>query len=491
MLALEVEFLHGTFRGSSDDLALAGTGEISGEWPPSPARLFAALVAADGTRDRCRFTDGAELRFLEDQPPPQIYADRRSHVERSPLIDRYVVVNARAKSGAVQEYVGRTASLARGGARLSPRHPRVVYVWDASAPGAILEGLERRCSRIGYLGCSDSPVRVRVFGDFSENELPGDRWVPDPDGDAIVSVPFPGLVEILDEIYDTFTTVPSGTITWAPRRSSYPIRYRRYRSPEAPVDPHRAPVTPIWLRFDGSIPGRRILRVTETLRRAVLDLYQRLVAGDGNPLPPILTGHGLSGSRYSQVSWLALPDVGHPHSRGRIFGAAILIPDDAPDEVAAGLFHVVRSLDRLVLPGSFDVGVAPHGGERRPWAAHPVRWTAPAERFVSAFPVVHERFARPRPTLQDITQWCTNAGLPEPVEFQLAREPMVPGGVDLHPREARRKSTERRPFSHLLLTFAEPVVGPVVIGAGRRFGLGLMAPLPLRKEEKRREHPDA
>ena len=50
MLAIAVEFLHGTFRGDPD--GTANTGRLQrGEWPPSPARLLAALVAADGGWD--------------------------------------------------------------------------------------------------------------------------------------------------------------------------------------------------------------------------------------------------------------------------------------------------------------------------------------------------------------------------------------------------------------------------------------------------------
>ena len=45
MLAVSVEFLHGTFRGDPD--GTANTGRLTlGEWPPAPFRLFAALVAA-------------------------------------------------------------------------------------------------------------------------------------------------------------------------------------------------------------------------------------------------------------------------------------------------------------------------------------------------------------------------------------------------------------------------------------------------------------
>ena len=73
MLAVSVEFLHGTFRGDPD--GTANTGRLTrGEWPPAPFRLFAALVAADGTRERCTVTDGTELEWFERLPPPVIHA---------------------------------------------------------------------------------------------------------------------------------------------------------------------------------------------------------------------------------------------------------------------------------------------------------------------------------------------------------------------------------------------------------------------------------
>ena len=68
MLAISVELLHGTFRGDPDGTASTGR-QTRGEWPPSPARVFAALVAADGTRQECRATDGTELTWTRTVGP--------------------------------------------------------------------------------------------------------------------------------------------------------------------------------------------------------------------------------------------------------------------------------------------------------------------------------------------------------------------------------------------------------------------------------------
>src|SRR5690606_9632588 len=95
--------------------------------------------------DRCRVTDGTELRVLERAAPPIIHADPTDDVARSRLRERFVVVNDKAKS-AVQEYPGRTNGVERPGTRLSPRHPRPAYVWldvacVRAAPGRLPRSL--------------------------------------------------------------------------------------------------------------------------------------------------------------------------------------------------------------------------------------------------------------------------------------------------------------------------------------------------------------
>jgi len=469
MLTIEVELLHGTFRASTHDVALTGL-EDPGEWPPSPARLFAAFVAADGTRDRCRVTDGSELRFLESQPPPVIHADRPSNVTTSPLHERFVVVDKAVKN-TVQDYPARNSSVARPGTRRSPRHPHVVYVWPHASPGSgTLDALRLRAARIGYLGCSDSPVRVRVSDQPPTDRAPTDLWEPTDAGTAFLPVPYEGLVDVLDDVYDQFRE-------GATRRSWFRTQPAAYREPGRGVRTFRVGGAVIWLRFQTALAGRRILDVTETLRKAIFELYQREVAGEDGDLPAVLTGHGFVGRGFQHVHWLALPDAGNPRSRGRIHGAAIWMPDGTPAEAVAGVRTAAWRLRELVKPKVFSTEVAVHGGEAQPWASHPRRWQKSSRRFVSVFPVVHERFTRPRPSLEEVSLWCEHSGLPAPVAARLRRDPWLRGGASLHPREVFRASDERYPYSHVELVFDRPVTGPVMLGRKRQFGLGLFAPI--------------
>ena len=83
---------------------------------PAPFRLFAALVAADGTRERCRVTGGAELEWFERLPPPVIHAHAQPW--HQPLNPRFVVKHkGTASQSTHQEYVGRAGVLNRPGVR--------------------------------------------------------------------------------------------------------------------------------------------------------------------------------------------------------------------------------------------------------------------------------------------------------------------------------------------------------------------------------------
>ena len=191
MLSIAVELLHGTFRGDPD--GTADTGRLMlGEWPPSPARLFAALIAADGTGEACRVTDGTELEWFERLPPPVIHADRDP--VHQPLRPRFIVAQKQgAAKGAHHEYVGRSGAAIRPGVRVAPRSPCVIYQWDVAPPEpSILDALRRRAARVGYLGSADSPVRVRVATEMDAPPAESGAFVPDHAGDTVINVPVEG-----------------------------------------------------------------------------------------------------------------------------------------------------------------------------------------------------------------------------------------------------------------------------------------------------------
>ncbi len=466
MLTIAVELLHGTFRGDPD--GTANTGRLTrAEWPPSPARLFAALVAADGTRENCRVTDGRELAWLERLPPPVIRAHTDCcHTELQP---RYVVEHKGSATKAThQEYVGRSGALSRPGFRAAPRDRHVDYSWDVELPtGALLDALRRRAARVGYLGASDSPVRVRVTTTRTDTPFaPRDALVPDPSGDIVINVARQGDLDVLDQAYDEWRERGASA-----SRSQFPALKHgvRYRSPGSVERVGRGTVV-AWLRLGAAVSGRRVSQVTALFKEAVLSQHQRI---HGEP-PPVLHGHGFSGTGYETARYLALPDVGHRWSRGRIHGLALWMPPSCEAIVRRRARDAAFAMRRLTGRG-VDVAVVPRDDEQRPFAANPQRWLGRSRRWATAFPAIHER--RRRVDLAEVARWCRHALLPEPVAFRSLRSPLVRGAVDLAPVEVNRPGRPALPYSHVELWFDHDLPGPVVVGSGRQRGFGLCVPI--------------
>ena len=264
MLAISVELLQGTFRADPD--GTANTGSLThGEWPPAPSRVLAAMVAADGTRERCLVTDGSELEWFEQLPPPTIHAHARPW--HQVLRPRYVVLHrSTAAKSTHQEYVARTGMQVRPGVRVSPRHAEVVYSWDTDAPPSMVNALRRRAARVGYLGAADSPVRMRVRTSMPDSSAAGEVFVPDADGDLEISVPEAGDVRILDTMYDQWVERGAGVA-----RSQFPalLHQVRYRSPLAAVAEEAGTVV-AWLILDKAISGRLLTPLTALFKEALL-----------------------------------------------------------------------------------------------------------------------------------------------------------------------------------------------------------------------------
>jgi CRISPR-associated protein Csb2 len=474
-LAISVEFLHGILRAAGpEDIAITGLAE-PGEWPPSPARLFSALVAAAGTGGRCAVGDGSELAWLEEAEPPLIIADPAGdqHVLRSNVLPRFVVVDKRhedpktRQTRSVHEYVARNSETVRPGTRMAPRTPEVTYVWPGLSPRPEqLAPIVARAARVSYLGCSDSPVRLTVSTAPPQDRHDG-QWIPDERGVHVMPVPYPGFTRALDDAFERWLMGPV-------RRAWLPTRVVRYAGPgEAPRSPGPQPTT-LWFLLEPPVSGRFALALTETLRAATLDLYERFAGGD---VPPVLHGHGYANTGRNHAQFLALPDVGFPNSSGRIHGVAVWLPSDAEPETAAKLRVALNNLATLVRPGWFETAVRPHGGERRPLAGSPRRWGGPSSHWISALPAIHERWSSPGPGKDEVERWFRHAGFEcRVLGCRSSTVPMLTGSVRLHPDLVHRKGRSRHPYSFFEVRLDREIRGPVVIGRGRQFGMGLMAP---------------
>lgn len=469
MLVFDIELLHGTYRADPDGSAPTGR-QAYGEWPPAPSRLLAALIAADGTGGQTKHTTGAELEVLAAAGPPMIHADPDPHHQT--LEERYVARQGRAKSQQ-QEYVARTGVLVRPGVRVAPRNPRVRFVYDVEIGDDDLVALGYRAARVGYLGCADSPVNVTVArpADQSEDGSEDMLWAPDPDGQEIVNVHAAGDVARWAAAFEAWSR--HGATRSQTRRYQPRAHYRHPFGPPVDTQLGRAPV---WLRFQRPVSGRRAAVVTHGLKQATLKRYQK---DHGEP-PSWLHGHiNESASDYQLARFLALPNIGHRYSDGKIHGAAVWVPRGVDEIDVRNLASVLASIRSLSLADGSRVTV---DRSRRSRTTNPQRWQGPARRWVTALPAVSDRHQRIDSTA--VIRWCEQAGLPKPVQIRISRRPLLPGGIDLHPTETRRPGhAQTRPYAHVGLIFEERIAGPVVIGAARSYGLGLCAPRDPREDQ--------
>ncbi|MDQ1288045.1 MAG: CRISPR-associated protein Csb2, partial [Actinomycetota bacterium] len=121
--------------------------------------------------------------------------------------------------------------------------------------------------------------------------------------------------------------------------------------------------------------------------------------------------------------------------------------------------------------------------ETKPWGATPDRWRQASTRWVTATPVVLDRFPD-SPDADDVEHVVRislrTVGLPDPIDVETSRQPLLPGAVRLRPADLPRRARGRL-FRHVAVTFDRPVAGPVLVGAGRYLGVGLLAPVRVRR----------
>jgi CRISPR-associated protein Csb2 len=467
-LVIDIELISGRY-----DAAGAGDRDAA-EWPPHPARVFCALVA--GARSE---SDRDALRWLERQPPPVVQA---SPTARSDSRESYVVTNSVAKGGGSQFHPARTNALKSVHAAV-PERSRIRVVWPGAevetSTADVLDGLARR---VPYLGRSTG-VAVLAATVASQSEslsLPEglEQFDQMPGGRQGVGlrVPYPGYLDLLIGQYE------AGCPAWEVGKE---VTYGRKDEDAQQIRP--AATTPsvytdvVVLRFVGLRPdGRLTALFTEALRRAVM-------SATADPLPDALHGHGADGRPH--VAFLALPNVGNPHADGHLLGMAVAVPDLPEEErraIVRGVLVGMRSTTedsgtgqrtlRLRVPKIGDVDLAYQPGLVRPWGIRPERWRKGSDRWVSVTPVVLDRFPHKGAVEREITRSCLRLGLPEPQDVVVSTAPLVTGGIRMRPHDLPDQARGKL-FRHVELRFGSAVAGPVILGAGRYLGFGLMAPL--------------
>lgn len=483
-LAIEAHILGGRYHGRGDD-------GRSAEWPPNPHRLFQALVAA--AHLGFRRTEEAEakqaaLRWLESRPAPDITVPPSAELSALRL---YVPNNDLDQSDLVKPK-GEKASALRTAKELRPRHldgDRTIRFlwhigedeWTAARPHAeTIAGEARHLHSLG-LGIDLVAGDGRIFTEAAKPKLAGEAYIPDAGGFGWRTPARGSLDELLERHAALAGRVravggrgPRVAASPAPPRAWREVGYRKLAA-------GRVRTTHAFRLVDGegepcSFDPRRTIEVAAWLRHAAHMAAQGLKL-DQPFIDGFVCGHGEDeAAKTERFAYLPLPTLTPRGRDGRIRRVLVAEPFDGGGGKARAVARRLNGAP-LAAEGTGEImaelrtGPANEGVFARYLPADGARVWGTVTPIV--LPGRDDR--RSQKAVGLVLKALAQAGYTTPVEeITLQAEPVFPGQeragayrVPVH--------LKAYPRTHALITFAEPVSGPVAIGGGRFAGLGLLA----------------
>lgn len=490
-LCIEANLLVGRYYGRRDDGRRA-------EWPPNPHRLYQALLAAAnlGYR-RTEFSDAKKeaFRWLESRPlTPEILAPEAHKLSAVRL---YVPNNDMDKVAAAWvkgTEPDKSPSELRTDKDLRPHYlegdatvrflwPINDDEWEVARPHAEMLCAEARHLHALGLGIDLVAGNGRILTDAEKQALPGEVYVADMEGKAS-RIPKEGS---LDELMERHAVQRKRVAVGARRAEGWlvppapPTVFREveYRSRSTP---RRRRVHAFTL-VDGdgdfcSFDPRDAILVAAWLRHAAHQRARALNL-DADFVERFVCGHGTdTKTKDDRLSYLPLPTISAKGRDGRIRRALLAEPVAGHGDGEA--LSIARRLDGASLVSESTGKVtanlralgSPFDGVTARYLEKSVQW---ATVTPTVLPGRDDRRARKAYGL--VLKALVQAGWTMPVaEIHLQPEPIFPG-AEMAWRYRVPRYLREFPRLHAIITFAQPIAGPLAIGGGRHIGLGIFASL--------------
>jgi CRISPR-associated protein Csb2 len=498
------------------------------EWPPHPARLCLALLdvlhkSGNSTTER------AALLQLCALGPPAISLPRE--VEISSQEGFFVPQNPTTfKGNDLRKPPLKPRSFPC--VFLDADRPTIVFRWDETtlAPHT-QEALASLLSKLPRFGHSSSLV-IATLTELIDDDLLTLRPAKKTDHltpDHVLRIPWDGIVESAETAFDAGGREAE--------RVALVSKNEKKAKPGKPLSPSASPrgrhdPTHQWLgyhsevavhahlstwdrkilileRVAGSrIPGTSSWLVAQTLHKTILDRWSR--DPSRGSIPEWISGHqpSHSGEKTPATSSIHLSIFGLPfihqkvkHADGSLKGIGIAIPRASdigidPSEFRLQWHQLCQALfdgeEPLILnttQASWYLELKPSTSQKPGKTLEPTHWTDPSKIWTSATPIILDRHPKPH-FKKDPAKWaescqkiiqksCERAGLPIPVSVTPSLYSQTHGVAPAaaFPAPESRNGHPQRFHIHAVITFDEPVSGPLLVGAGRYRGYGLMLPI--------------
>jgi CRISPR-associated protein Csb2 len=493
-LCITVRWLDVRYHGRTDEGSEA-------EWPPSPLRLFQAIIA--GTK-RSQWNESLSnaLRWLEgisERTSPTIVGpDARAG---SPYT-LFVPNNDTDKPADVQ----RAAKIVRP--TILPTDAIVHYLWSVEpADRGYAERVARAAKHLTALGWGiDLAIADgEVIDAVAAGNLAGLRWKPLPPGiytGQSIRVPVAGTLLRLEQVHESFLNRLADGISRPPLpfTTYQTIQYVRSDDPparhvqvfelqyadELSDEERDAERNTGKRRKPYSYNPARLMHVAAWVRHAAIELTRT------NPrlrdLAEFVSGHGdRTSSDYRQLSYLPLSSIGHVHTDPGIRRVIIAEPAGSTGETLRRLSPFLNNM--RLKPETSDTP-APRLKWDRPDKNHEYdgvvkTYLERSQTWASVTPVIlpgHDDH-KPAKTRKLIEKSLIQSGIDQPCEFEWSAISHFHKSLPAFKYDRQKRLIGYLRPDHLLhqtavhlrLQFSKKLAGPCVVGSGRHIGLGIFA----------------
>jgi CRISPR-associated protein Csb2 len=487
---ISVTFLDPIFHGRAD--------ADEPEWPPSPLRLFQALLA--GAAAAARPTGGlsdadlAAFHWIEQQPPPLVIAPeaRRGQAYRLSVPNNAMDVVAAAWARGNESGRGDASPATHRSMKMvTPVHlessDTVHYVWGlAEKDSGVVASLQRIAVNLVALGWGIDLAfgAARSATEDDLKTLVGERWeTGSRDAGVALRIPIAGTLDALNERHRLFLErlAVAGRFTPTPSLSRFG-RCHYARPVDRPPRPFAA-----YQFLSTSESGFRSFRSTQTAKVAGMVRHCAGVAAmaagrcDAGLTPErwaeqYVHGHRQEGEpSVGRFSYLPLPTIDPRGVVDRIRRVAIADPLGSPGDHARWVSQALIG-DELINEHTHEAEAALAMCPATDYVLK--RYAASSKRWATVTPVILPwgDSGKPQRAEKQFLKAVRHAGYnaADIADLQLRREPFW-RGCDLAGRYFVPQHLRGTASWHVQLEWTHAVAGPLAIGSGRHCGLGLFA----------------
>lgn len=485
-LLLAVHWLDDRYHGLLDR-------EGPPEWPPSPYRLFQALVAGLARRGELESELGQSLAWLQTLDPPMIITPRSRPGQ---IVTRFVPNNDGDKKPDRQSRL--TGKTSRPTLMLDP--PDIHYLWEISQDQ--VQKAESICRTARYLTCLGWGIDMAYAdGQLIDGDeiakLIGARWYPRRGvmhDDGLLRVPIFDRETEVDSLSDLKRAhqsaieriehdKPLNTVE-KPKvfdRVFYEARERLLARPHVVFELRRDDGT--FLAY----PQNMLIHIAGMVRHLAIEAMRKSPPDgvDDHWVEMYVAGHVRAGAgEHRQFSYLPMPSIGHAHTDPSVRRVMIVAPlgDDRL------LQHLAIRLNGQQLKPTAQTKLGHSPTLVRVRGDRVARfYTQPSNVWASVTPVIlpgHDDH-KPDKTRKLIEKALAQSGIEQRCEFEWSVFSRFPQSLSAHRHDRDKRPTGYIRPDHLLsqtavhlkLCFNDglEVPGPLAIGAGRHCGLGVFA----------------